>query len=102
MTFHKTMLRSLMLIVGAFVYAYAEAAEPRVTIALKDGWHFQQGPASGAAQSEAYDDSQWARVAVPHTWNRIGNVGLARSPESNHYHGASWYRLNFPTPATFR
>ncbi|MGH8314190.1 MAG: glycoside hydrolase family 2 TIM barrel-domain containing protein [Steroidobacterales bacterium] len=97
-----TMLRSVMLVVGAVFCANAAASEPRLTIPLRDGWHFQQGPASGDAQSEAYDDSRWARVSVPHTWNRIGNEGLARSPESNHYHGASWYRLNFPAPATFR
>src|SRR5882672_7003237 len=96
------MPHALTLVAGVFLSANAHAAEPRLTIALRDGWHFQQGPASGDAQSEAYDDSRWAQVGVPHTWNRIGNAGLSRAPESNHYHGASWYRLKFPTPASFR
>src|SRR5258705_12762138 len=96
------MPRALTLIVGALLCAHVQASELRLTIPLKDDWHFQQGPASGEVQSDTYDDSQWARVSLPHTWNRIGNEGLARSPASNHYHGASWYRLRFPTPANFR
>ena len=53
-------------------------------------------------QSAAFDDSKWTKVTVPHTWNRIGNDGLTRSPESNSYRGAGWYRLRFPTPAGAR
>jgi beta-galactosidase len=75
------------------------AAQPRVAIGLTNGWLFRQGPEPGEAQSVAFDDSAWTAVSIPHTWNRIGNDGLKRSPESNSYRGASWYRLRFATPA---
>jgi len=82
--------------------ASAVFAAPRTVIDLKSGWLFKQGPESGDPQSAAFDDSRWTRVMLPHTWNRIGNDGLTRSPESNSYRGVSWYRLRFPTPAAAR
>jgi beta-galactosidase len=77
-------------------------AEPRIVIGLHDGWRFKQGAVVGEAQAASFDDSQWTQVRVPHTWNRIGNDGLTRSPESNSYRGISWYHLRLPTPAAAR
>ncbi|HZF16412.1 MAG TPA: glycoside hydrolase family 2 TIM barrel-domain containing protein [Steroidobacteraceae bacterium] len=89
-----------VLIAGWLLAAGAPAAEPRLEIPLQSGWLFQQGPQSGDAQSAAFDDSRWTRVTLPHTWNRLGNDGVVRSPQTNAYRGASWYRLRFPTPAS--
>ncbi len=95
-------LRLAVLLAAWLGCAGARAAQPRLVIGLAEGWLFRQGPAPGEAQSTAFDDSAWTVVSIPHTWNRIGNEGLKRSPESNSYRGASWYRLHFPTPATLK
>jgi beta-galactosidase len=98
-------MRHGCLLLAAFAwlgYVSAVVAAPRTVIDLRSGWLFKQGPESGDVQSAAFDDSRWSHVTLPHTWNRIGNEGLTRSPESNNYQGVSWYRLRFPTPAAAR
>lgn len=71
------------------------AAEPRATVALVDGWRFKQASGLTGVESGIFDDSSWSKVTVPHTWNRIGNEGLERSPVSNNVQGIGWYRLHF-------
>jgi len=93
----------LAMIAGAWLACSGSAlSAPRTVINLHDGWLFKQGTPGGSAQSAAFDDSQWAKVSVPHTWNRIGNAGLTRAPESNDFQGEGWYRLRFATPPSFR
>ncbi|HET7086571.1 MAG TPA: glycoside hydrolase family 2 TIM barrel-domain containing protein [Rhizomicrobium sp.] len=76
------------------------AAEPRATLALENGWRFKQASGLTGVESGAFDDASWSKVAVPHTWNRIGNEGLERSPASNNVQGIGWYRLHFKTPVS--
>jgi beta-galactosidase len=87
---------------GLLFCASAAVAQPRTVIGLQNGWLFKQGPEAGEAQTATFDDSRWTKVTLPHTWNRIGNSGMTRAPESNNFRGVSWYRLRFPTPAAFR
>ena len=75
------------------------AAEPRAAVALENGWRFKQASGLTGVESGKFDDSSWSKVAVPHTWNRIGNDGLERSPASNNVQGVGWYRLHFNAPA---
>ena len=75
------------------------ADEPRVSISLDHGWRFQQSAAVTGAENRDFDDSAWQALDVPHTWNRLGNAGLDRSPLSNSVQGIGWYRLRFATPA---
>jgi beta-galactosidase len=67
-------------------------------IDLDRGWRFQQSDTVTGAEDPNFDDSAWSTVDVPHTWNRIGNQGMTRSPESNNVQGVGWYRLRFDTP----
>jgi beta-galactosidase len=71
---------------------------PRVVMPLTTGWRFKQASGLDAAQGAQFDDSSWDPVTVPHTWNRIGNEGLERSPQSNNVQGTGWYRLHFSSP----
>jgi beta-galactosidase len=75
-------------------------AEPRTAVALENGWRFKQASGLTGVENGTFDDSNWSKVAVPHTWNRIGNEGLERSPASNNVQGIGWYRLHFKTPAS--
>jgi beta-galactosidase len=78
--------------------APAGAGDPRTTVPLDSGWRFVQATQVENAESPDYDDSAWARVDVPHTWNRLGNEGTERSPLSNTVRGTGWYRLRFKIP----
>jgi beta-galactosidase len=71
---------------------------PRVVMPLSTGWRFRQASGLAGAEGAQFDDSDWSQVTVPHTWNRIGNEGLQRSPQSNNVQGTGWYRLRFKAP----
>jgi beta-galactosidase len=76
----------------------AFAGEPRTCLPLDSGWRFRQAAGLTGVESRTFDDSTWSRVDVPHTWNRLGNDGIERSPLSNSVQGIGWYRLRFTTP----
>jgi beta-galactosidase len=71
---------------------------PRVVVSLDAGWRFKQAARLVGAERPEFDDSAWATVAVPHSWNRLGNAGAERSPLTNTVQGTGWYRLRFKTP----
>ena len=85
--------------------ASAGGENSRITLALADGWRFRFGDAGNAVTTAAFDDSTWATVAVPHTWNRVGYYlvdpasRLNRKEEVNREQGVGWYRLSFDAPA---
>lgn len=64
------------------------------TYVLAGGWYFAIDPSNagevGGWADPAFDDSEWARVEVPHTWNVM--------PEHAAYEGLAWYRRSFATP----
>jgi beta-galactosidase len=78
--------------------AAAGAQDTRLISPLAAGWRFMQAPGLIGVEAPAFDDSGWASVEVPHTWNRIGNEGTERSPLSNNVQGVGWYRLHFKPP----
>jgi beta-galactosidase len=88
----------LLLIAALCVHHFAQAQDVRVAVPLNSGWRFLQGDDVHGAETTAFDDGRWTRVEVPHTWNRLGNVGVERSPLSNDVQGAGWYRLHFVAP----
>ena len=77
----------------------AAADAVRVQVPLASGWRFKQAAGLTGVEAPQFDDSAWATVTVPHTWNRIGNEGIERSPESNNIQGTGWYRLKFQAPS---
>ncbi len=80
----------------------------RSTLVLADGWRFRLDPAASGPEQIGFDDSTWARVSVPHTWNRIGfyrsnpETHLNTAQSINKTMGVGWYRLTFSAPAAFR
>jgi beta-galactosidase len=85
---------------GTALEAPVPPSDPRVSVDLSRGWHFRQADGLSDVQSSAFDDSQWTAIEIPHTWNRIGNDGLQRSPLSNNVQGVGWYRLRFKVPSS--
>jgi beta-galactosidase len=72
----------------------------RETLSLNQGWAFQYGEQAAAVTTAAYDDTAWAHIDVPHTWNRIGEYGTTRSAETNDKQGVGYYRRHFTAPAS--
>ncbi len=86
-----------MLITLALVAAPATAAGRTETL-LADGWRFHLGAVTGDATIDGFDDAGWQTVAVPHSWNTLGNYAVTRRPDANTTRGIGWYRLRFTLP----
>lgn len=96
---YRRRLRELFCVVVALcVPWFAAAQDARLTIPLNSGWRFVQQDGLSGAQAPGFDDAHWTPVEVPHTWNRLGNPGIERSPLTNDKQGTGWYRLRFQTP----
>lgn len=84
---------------GAAVAAQVEAAE-RQTFGLNLDWRFIRSNVAGAEQV-AFDDSGWAVVSVPHTYNDVDSFDnwIGSSGESSVAMQPTWYRKRFQLPA---
>ncbi|HVU16632.1 MAG TPA: glycoside hydrolase family 2 TIM barrel-domain containing protein [Candidatus Didemnitutus sp.] len=72
------------------LWATSISAAPRETIAFDAGWHFALQPAGKGFEQPSFDDSTWATISVPHTWNAIdGQDG------GTYVRGDGWYRRTF-------
>src|SRR4030095_14367893 len=73
---------------------YPILAIPSVSIPLSGEWCFsidKDGVGEGQRWADpVFDDSSWATVQVPHTWNVM--------PEYSEYEGLAWYRRKFTIP----
>ncbi len=58
----------------------------RRVISLDDGWKFVGHTDALGPERPAFDDSQWADVTVPHTWEARAHLVT---------HRAAWYRRHF-------
>lgn len=65
---------------------------------LGEGWRFHFGDVP-AATDPAFDDTAWQPVALPHTWNRIGEYARERTTAADNRQGIGFYRLAFDGPA---
>ncbi len=99
MTIMRLARACLVLIAASLCLAAPAMGEPRRTVDLASGWRFKQVDGLAGVEARGFDDSAWSSVALPHTWNRIGNAGIVRSPLSNNVQGVGWYRLHFKAPA---
>lgn len=64
-------------------------------------WKFFKGDVSGAGNAD-FDDSRWATVSAPHTWNDTDTYDelISHSGGERHeYTGIGWYRKHFKLPA---
>jgi beta-galactosidase len=80
---------------GGSVGEYTPPSGLRSDVVLKDAWRFIKTDASGANAS-SFDDSGWATVALPHTWN----ASDGQDGGNNYYRGPGWYRCHFTLPIT--
>jgi beta-galactosidase len=99
-----------LLVCAAFLSAHRVcAAEPRFTppaspraeYNFNPGWKFAFGDAAGAEQP-AFDDSAWAAVSLPHTWNETDSYRALISHsggDQTEKLGVGWYRKHFKLPA---
>jgi beta-galactosidase len=61
----------------------------RTKTQLDDAWRFIASSMLTGAEPVDYDDSSWASVSVPHTWDTVAGVTLFTN---------SWYRTHFTIP----
>lgn len=75
-----------------------DLAQPRQVTDLSKGWKFRFGSDGEPPLSPELDDSGWDTVAVPHTWNHIGEYASQRSAATDNRQGVGWYRLRITAP----
>jgi beta-galactosidase len=95
---HRRSCEALIAALSLGVMSMAAAQDARITTSLDTGWRFQQASGLSGVEAPAFDDTRWTSVDIPHTWNRLGNDGIERSPLSNDVQGVGWYRLHFEAP----
>jgi beta-galactosidase len=67
--------------------------DPRRVTCLDRAWRFARSDVPGA-EAPAFDDSGWATIDLPHTWNnQDGQDG-----GNDYYRGVGWYRTHCPVP----
>jgi len=83
--------------------SYTPPTSPRATYNFNPGWKFLRGDVPGA-EAVDFDDSQWAIVGLPHTWNDVDTYrALISHPQGDvgdPYRGIGWYRKHFKLPAS--
>jgi beta-galactosidase len=105
---HLTPLLSAGLVaLSSLVFAaepgYQPPASPRATYNFNPGWKFAFGDVAGADQP-AFDDSAWASVSLPHTWNETDTyrafISHSGGDQGEKMFGIGWYRKHFKLPAS--
>ena len=51
------------------------------------------------AEKPGYDDSAWAQIWLPHTWDATPDNPFATT---GHFHGVGWYRRRFEAPQSWQ
>jgi beta-galactosidase len=95
----------LFALLGLSAYAaeprYQPPASPRATYNFNPGWKFLREDVPGA-EAVNFDDSAWAEVGLPHTWNDVDSYRAFISHpggDQTIYLGIGWYRKHFKLPA---
>ena len=81
--------------------SYAPPKSPRAMLNFNYGWKFLREDAAGA-DSPAFDDSKWAEVSTPHSFNDVDSFRTIISHgggDRGTYKGLAWYRKHFKMPA---
>jgi beta-galactosidase len=79
---------------------YTVPASPRETFNFNTDWKFIRQDVPNAADP-AFDDSTWATVSTPHTWNDVDSYRAFISHaggDKTIYEGIGWYRKHFKLP----
>ncbi len=94
----KTILFVLVIVLAAACFGsilvsadtYISPGVTRETIDFNGSWKFVKGGAIDCNKVQ-YDDSAWATLDLPHTWNNLDG----QDGGSNYYRGTGWYRKHF-------
>ena len=81
---------------------FTPPVSPHADYNFNPGWKFIRADVTNAEQA-AFDDSQWADVSAPHTWNdadTYDEIISHSSGERHEYMGIGWYRKHFKLPAS--
>jgi beta-galactosidase len=76
-------------------------SSPHADYSFNPGWKFIREDVAGAEQI-AFDDSKWATVSAPHTYNDVDSYTdfISHSGGDRHaWTGITWYRKHFKLPA---
>jgi beta-galactosidase len=79
---------------------YTPSASPRRVFNFNPGWKFTKGDALGAEKAD-FNDSAWATVSTPHTYNDVDSYQVIISHgggDRGTYAGIAWYRKHFKLP----
>ena len=90
-----------MQIFASAASSYTPPASPRATYSFNPGWKFIRRDVAGAEQVN-FDDSQWATVSAPHTYNDVdsyNNFISHSGGDRQAWTGITWYRKHFKLPA---
>jgi beta-galactosidase len=88
---------------AAPVARYTPPQSPRSRLNFNLNWRFIRDDVAGA-EAPAFDDSQWATVSTPHSFNDVDSFRKIISHSGGDlgtYKGLSWYRKHFKFPAGF-
>ena len=79
---------------------YAPPPSPRATINFNLDWKFLRDDAKDA-ETIAFDDSKWATISTPHSFNDVDSFRTIISHgggDRGTYKGLAWYRKHFKLP----
>lgn len=89
----------------ALLLCSAASAAGRETINFNPDWKFLKDDPAGAGAS-AFDDSAWATVSAPHTYNDVDTFDNWSTPghrgEQIQWSGRTWYRKSLQAPASWQ
>ena len=87
------LVAAALMLCGALDPAQAEVGPVRVVTRLSTGWRFHDGSEPLSAAQPTFDDHDWQKVELPHSWNALGEYGLHRTAKTRNRQGEGWYRL---------
>jgi beta-galactosidase len=82
---------------------FTPPVSPRAVYNFNPGWKFVFGDQTNADQPD-FDDSSWASVSLPHTWNETDSyrayISHGGGDQGEKMFGVGWYRKHFKLPAS--
>ena len=85
------LLAGLIALAGCATLTPQPASPPRAVHPLSDGWEFVYR--DGWTPEEASGSpADWQAVALPHSWNRLGEYRETRTVATDNRQGTGWYR----------
>src|ERR1035438_6051382 len=81
---------------------FTPPVSPHTVFNFNPGWKFIRANATNAEQV-AFDDSKWADVSAPHTFNDVDSYTAIISHSGGDrqaWSGVVWYRKHFKLPAS--